>query len=235
MEERSDLSCPICGKPGKIAFHKHKQDYAVCGSCGFGWCHTIYQMTDDEFAELNDRFHEHWQSNPSKLLISYRSQRANTLIERVRSGVLPKSGWLDYGCGPGEMMRLLQEGGIEIKGYEPFLEHQEDLEYDDEPEKYDVVLATALLEHLRGIEDIERVCDCVADGGCLIFHTWTGHRVPYAHDWHYIQPQVHCSFYTRRALKILFEKFGFKSSTWWPKTGGLYIWFKDERGSTLGI
>ena len=102
-------------------------DYLRCTNCGFCASETHFQMTDQEWSDLNDNFHSisHQRSdNPYNRNQRYFNQ-ALMLSLASRKGLIPQGAWLDWGCGIGSVAALLNEYfGIKLKTYDRYFEPQ---------------------------------------------------------------------------------------------------------------
>ena len=83
---------------------------------------------------------------------------------------------------------------------------------------YDVVICSALFEHLFTRKSFAEINNCVAPtNGCLIIHTRISGYIPNDPNWFYLDPPVHCAFHTNKSMEILMKQWGYKASIYCPQ------------------
>lgn len=248
--ERSALGktsrCPVCS--GKTVFHMVKDfkgrcdlnlvNYVQCETCGFVFSPTMYDLSEEEFMRVNASFHASFLTEADcpedpNWLVRLKKQSIE-LFKLFKSGIIRSElPWLDYACGNGRLIKHLQDLGFSnIVGYEPYMRDtippEIPLITDKElqPGRFDCVISTSFLEHVRDLEVIAWMSKLVSSKGVLIFHTYVGEQIPADPNWFYLLP-THCSFFTDGALAILFERHGFKSATHVSR-GNMHVWSRVE-------
>jgi SAM-dependent methyltransferase len=198
----------------------------------------MYDLSEEEFMKVNASFHHsflkdtHCSDDPNWLLRL--KKQSIELFKLFKAGIVPSELlWLDYACGNGSLIKHLQDLGCSnIVGYEPYMN---DVvlsriplitEKALQPGKFDCVISTSFLEHVRDLTVIDRMCELVSPNGVFIFHTFVDEQIPADPNWFYLLP-THCSFFTDDALAILFEKYGFKSATHIPR-GNIHVWSRVD-------
>ncbi|MEQ1757950.1 MAG: class I SAM-dependent methyltransferase [Vicinamibacterales bacterium] len=122
---------------------------------------------------------------------------------------------LDYGCGSGKFLDVLQDCGwstfgIETAGAEAFKRHQR-LEAIPGEGTFDLILFHHVLEHLtRPLDVLQEAAAAVRPGGYLLvsvprFDTLAEHR-----DHKYMINRSHVTAYTRTCLEGLFARAGWR-------------------------
>jgi SAM-dependent methyltransferase len=122
---------------------------------------------------------------------------------------------LDYGCGSGKFLDVLQDCGwstfgIETSGDEAFKRHQR-LPAIPREATFDLILLHHVLEHLtRPLEVLRQASDATRAGGYLLvsvpgFDTLSEHR-----DHKYMINRSHVTAYTRTCLEGLFARAGWR-------------------------
>ena len=67
----------------------------------------------------------------------------------------------------------------------------------------------------------------------MALHTLITEEIPRDSNWFYLYP-VHVSFFTNKSMKILFNKWGFKSSLYHPESQ-LWFFFKETKEFDQGF
>jgi len=206
-------------------------DYVRCKHCGFCASETHVQMTPEEWGELNDRFHSisHQRSdNPYNRNQRYFNQ-ALMLSLAAKKGLVREGSWLDWGCGVGAVAILLHEYfGIELGTYDKYFEPQINAITEAElvERSFDLVLNTAVFEHVRSRAVLDEIESYVAADGCLAVHTLVPETVPRDPDWMYLLP-VHCAFHTNSSMQLLMEQWGYRCSVY-NEHAKLWILFRQD-------
>ena len=93
------------------------------------------------------------------------------------------------------------------------------------PRSFDLVMHTAVLEHLRFRAQFDAIFNLVSDNGAMLFHTLVTETIPQDADWFYLL-SVHCSFFTNRSMQLLFEQNNYRCSIYNVESR-LWVWFKQ--------
>jgi hypothetical protein len=231
------MNCMICGTTMAPFFSKTFEgfdlgqvDYAKCPSCGFAASQTHLEMDDARWARLNNDFHAqtHFsEGNPYNRNQRYFNQ-ALMLHLMQRQGLVPTGRWLDWGCGVGAVAKLLQDQfALTLMTYDRyFTPHLNVLpEAQLQPRAFELVLNTAVFEHVRGRQTLDEIESYVAPGGCLAVHTLVPEHVPPDPNWMYLLP-VHCAFHTNRSMQILMADWGYTCSVY-NEHAKLWVLFKQ--------
>jgi 2-polyprenyl-3-methyl-5-hydroxy-6-metoxy-1,4-benzoquinol methylase len=154
-------------------------DLYRCGECG-----TVHQVSLPRGKELHDRYRA--MSDESYLREEEGRRRdARRLLDLVGAHV-PRGRLLDVGCGYGLMLDEARRRGYEVEGVELSVAAvryarerlglpMREMAFEDgalESERYDVVLAVDILEHLDDpVAALDRMCALLAPGGALLIVT----------------------------------------------------------------
>ena len=219
------MNCIICNSSMNFFFTKtfHKfglgdVDYWKCSNCGFGASKTHYEMTDKEWSSLNSEFHSisHFaEDNPYNRNQRYFNQ-ALMISLMEKKGLVEKGKWLDWGCGIGSVAILLQDYFQHRlltydKYFTPFVNSigEEKLKQGH----FDLVVNTAVFEHVRDRSTLNEIESFVSSSGCFAIHTLVPESIPQDPEWMYLLP-VHCSFHTNKSMQILMEQWGYECSVY---------------------
>jgi len=206
-------------------------DYWRCGHCGFAASKMHLEMSDARWAQLNDDFHSqsHYdEGNPYNRNQRYFNQALMLSLMRKQGLVMQDKPWLDWGCGVGAVSKLLQ-GYFDttLLTYDRYFTPE--INAIDESalttRGFDLVLNTAVFEHVRGRETLDEIESHVSPTGCLAVHTLVPEQVPQDLDWMYLLP-VHCAFHTNRSMQILMDQWGYRCSVY-NEHAKLWVMFRD--------
>lgn len=229
----------ICKTPTVAFMDKHFEQlglgdvaYNRCPNCGFVCSRTHYEMTDAQWEDLNNRWVSQYQGteeNPEDPRWLERMEVQSQITnDMAKLGLLPKGRWLDYGAGDGKLVaKLAKEHGLTAEKYEHSSNpakgylRAEDLK----PKAFDVVMHTAVIEHLRFRSQLDGIFDLVKDDGVMMLHTLVPENIPQNPDWFYLL-SVHCSFFTNKAMQLLFEQNGYQCSIY-NVASRMWVWFKQ--------
>ncbi|MFA6000084.1 MAG: class I SAM-dependent methyltransferase [Candidatus Paceibacterota bacterium] len=210
-----------------------KADYWVCENCGFVSSKTHAEMSDDQWGSLNHSYHgEFLKNSPIKTddpkWDDRLQKQCDFIVNLVNAGILKKGNWVDWGCGGGDLADKLNEHNIYLQKYDRYFPHisEEQLK----SIKYDLVINTSVLEHVRDMNPFIEMNGLLKDDGIMAVHTLVREEIPYDPNWFYLLP-VHCSFYTNKAMQIIFDKFGYKTSIYHYESS-LWLWFKVQEYKT---
>ena len=231
------MNCIICHSPMSYSFTKRfdqyglgEVDYWRCASCEFCASKTHFEMSDARWSELNLAFHSDnnaREDNPYNRNQRYFHQ-ATMLQLLARSGQIAAGKWLDWGCGVGSVARLLHElFGQTLLTFDRYVEPQIHAQREDQLTScgYDLVLNTAVFEHVRSRATLDEIESYVAPHGALAVHTLVRGVIPKDESWMYLLP-VHCAFHTNRSMQRLMDDWGYRCSVY-NEHAKLWVMFKQ--------
>lgn len=233
-------TCIVCGERLEYSFSKTfadfdlgRVDYAKCPECGFMASVTHMRMSFGEWLSLNGSYHSFHggEEAPDDPRWVRRLRLQSRLIaELAEKGVLSvKRPWLDYGCGDGKLCDMLAGRGLEALKYDRYMTAFPGLIDERQLEAgrpYDLVISTAVFEHLLRREDLDFIPGLLSDKGALALHTWAAATVPEDPSWFYLLP-VHCSFFSNMSMSILFRDWGFQCSLYHPEAR-MWFWLRED-------
>lgn len=232
------MKCIICNSQMSFYFSKHfalyeleDVEYWVCPSCGFAASKTHFDMNDEQWADLNSSFHKTHNNrldNPFNRFQRYFNQ-ALMLHLMKRYDVIHEGEWLDWGCGLGNLsIQLAEHFNIHLLNYDKFVKPEINSIREEELTRrgYNLVVSTAVFEHLRSRDTFDEIESYVSDNQCLAVHTLVRGEIPKDPSWMYLLP-VHCSFHTNRSMQILMDNWGYHCSVY-NEQAKLWIMFKQS-------
>lgn len=232
------MRCLICTELMEDYFEKKFScfdldlvEYKKCPHCGFCASETHSVMTDAEWSALNDDFHSkthYTDENPYNRNERYFNQ-AMMLSLMAKHDLVKGNDWLDWGCGVGAVAQLLDRYfDVELKTYDRYFSPKIN-QIDTAnliPREFDLVLNTAVFEHVRNRNTLDEIESYVGEAGCLAVHTLVPENVPADPDWMYLLP-VHCAFHTNKSMQILMDQWGYKCSVY-NQDAKLWVMFREE-------
>jgi len=240
MKDDKMAGCPLCGSPSSEIGTKpgrwRKKDYTYrrCGSCSLAFVGN----PDRDFAEIYGE--DYYAGKGADPMIDYcfesrdprhsiREYEWRGVVKIIRSltDLNPRTRWLDFGCGNGDLVRYVREKvGCEIVGFEegaiaqsaarngiPVLSREE---LTQRRLQFDVVTALDVLEHLPDPpETLGEIFHLLRSPG-VFFYT-TGNAQPFRNsilEWKYSIPEIHVSLYEPETMRRGLVQAGFDIS--WP-------------------
>jgi hypothetical protein len=205
-------------------------DYYKCTRCGFCASRTHFEMSEDEWNQVNHAFHavSHYsEDNPYNRNQRYLYQ-AQMLSMMNTIGLIHQGNWLDWGSGIGAVSRLLDLFfGLRLMTYDRYFTPEINVIDSGRllPRDFDLVMSTAVFEHVRSRETLDEIESYVKHSGVLAIHTLVPESVPCDPDWMYLLP-VHCAFHTNKSMQILMQDWGYTCSVY-NELAKMWIWFRS--------
>ena len=198
LKRAKDQTCPLCH--GKLVFHFHQDDerpYLRCYRCLLVFVPESHHLSPVEEKAQYD-LHDN-RDTPA-----YRDF-LQPALDAVRQRVAAGAEVLDFGCGPGPVLRtMLEEAGYRAQAYDPL--------YRDDPallreKHYKAITATEVVEHLRQpAETLRQLWQWLAPGGWLVIMTDRVQDQPHFAQWHYIRDPTHIAFFSDGTLQWLAQQ-----------------------------
>jgi hypothetical protein len=186
--------------------------YRRCPHCGFVVNQYVVEMEQREWERLNATFHRQLERGGSIINQPPYAEQAMMIKFLGANGVINTLNMIDYAAGFGTLSRIMHKYyWMELQAYDLYL-NSEVL-----PTCRDLVVNSAMFEHVRSRKDLDDVNACVSSDGALLIHTVVVENVPTDPNWFYFIPPVHCAFHTNKSMAILMEQWGYKSSIYSPK------------------
>lgn len=195
MNTETSPHCPLCSHNEPVPFHKDSvREYLHCSVCDLVFAHPDSYLTRDEEYKRYE-FHENNVEDPH-----YR-HFLQKMSEPMLNRVAANSNGLDFGSGPGPLLKLMfEEQGHTMSHYDSFYTPGQEVF----KEKYAFITATEVVEHLqKPLVELDRLWSCLHSGGYL--GIMTSLRVPNLNfsKWHYIKDETHVVFFAPQTLAWL--------------------------------
>ncbi|WP_423824953.1 class I SAM-dependent methyltransferase [Salinibacter ruber] len=212
------MKCIVCSQSAEAKFEKDFREkkviYFECPKCGHL---SASEFDTDELYSENDYFSsvdKGWKKRNERIR---RYLRFLNLLPgiKIRKGIPA----LDFGCGVGKLVTLLNQEGYEAWGYEPFpnqpfnsdqvFTRAERLQRLGDT--FQLVTSIEVFEHLRSPDEVmETILSVLQSGGYLLVSTDMYDPSRHGADWYYINPNAgHVSIFTDRSLRTLLNRHGF--------------------------
>lgn len=261
-------SCPICGHGatgGTFAASSEgsprppdQTKLMVCGSCGLGF---LSPQPTDEFLAKNvynedyELYDTSWSNTQTSVIrIAYRAIFPHPLV-----GLLPSTPGraIDVGCGSGYWMHRLRGLGWDVSG----LDFSEEVvgkvrslgfpaergSIEDAPlekETYDLVLLSAVLEHLHDpLAALRNAWSALKPGGCAVIDVpnfGSAEVRAFGSDWSLFSI-AHLFYFTQNSLGLALGKAGFRPEIFVRRSAELTFGYSlsrklgTSRGSSIVV
>lgn len=229
-----DMRCRLCSADARPAGQRkglrtgRTFSLARCQGCGFAW---VLDPITEVTSIYDETYYAGRGSDPSVDFAFEYEHPEKTVRQSEWRGVLrvvrrlaPQARtWLDLGCGTGGLVRYVaSQSRFEVAGFDqgawaerarrdglPIL-HADDLE--TRAGSFDVVTAIEVIEHVVDPVDFLRQARRMLRPGGLIFLTTANASCAPAQlaSWSYVEPEIHVSYFTPRALGLALSAAGFK-------------------------
>lgn len=232
------MKCIICGLDMNYYFTKTfseydltEVDYWKCSNCGFCASKTHFDMTNEQWASLNTTFHSeshYCEDNPYNRNQRYFNQ-ALMLFLMAKHSLIDRGEWLDWGCGIGSVALLLRDYfEIKLMTYDKYFTPQLNVISEEKlkTRTFDLVVNTAVFEHVRDRSTLDEIESYVGDFGCFAIHTLVPESVPKDPDWMYLLP-VHSAFHTNKSMQILMDAWGYGCSVY-NEHSKMWVLFRQD-------
>jgi 2-polyprenyl-3-methyl-5-hydroxy-6-metoxy-1,4-benzoquinol methylase len=219
--------CPVNGLPANFYCRKDGAVYYVEPASG-----TIFQAEMPSVGTMNQYADNEYSSGAYQEYAKSRDLKIATAQPRLAAIKRLTQGerLLDVGCATGFFMEAAADQGFDVRGLEfstvaiglarPDI--RERIVCGDvntllsrEPEKFDVVTAFDIIEHVQNpAKFIEEIGQILRPGGVLaISSPDTGHFLRYlmGSKWPMLQPMQHTVLFSRRGIAALLERCGFRN------------------------
>ena len=122
----STVACPICGNANRTIISKFDRRFKIlphskCNECAL--LRHEFMLSDEQLAEYYSKSYRNdyqWvNSGPTSKHIKKRVSEAKTRLNKLQPFFKKNPRILDFGCGSGEFIDLMQDNGALASGFEP--------------------------------------------------------------------------------------------------------------------
>ncbi len=242
------MKCLICISEATYFFSKtyHEEPFATfmkdigevqyykCVNCGFTMSKTHYELSHDDWAQLNHSYHTFSEQAKAKKQSKGNPppyfEQAFLLKVLACNKIINAERILDFAGGHGTLSKIIDKYfGMSMPIYDPYMSEENGRTYisKDSLTTYKTVLNSALFEHVTSREDLDEINRLVEKDGCMIIHSVVAENIPADENWFYLRIPVHCTFHTNKSMDILMQQWGYSSSIYCP-AGKCWILLKIE-------
>jgi len=208
-------SCRLCGRedlPPVSVDGRRSRSFHLCHDCGLI---SVPDRCRLNIADESARYALHDNTLSNQGYVDFLNEVAEAAVSvasemprrRLSAGgtVEPPVKLLDFGCGKNAVLcRLLERRGMECCPYDPLYE---ELRLPEIADKYDIIAACEVVEHLRDLAgELRFMRGLLRDGGAIIIRTRLYDDVDIGagasdfKNWWYAQDPTHINFFGRKSL-----------------------------------
>ncbi len=199
--------CPLCLSAETALLyvqrdHAGGRDFYQCGICDLVFVPDEFHVSPE--AQL-ERYLSHNNDTDDPEYRAFLSR----LLDELRPHLIPGAHALDYGAGPGPALAaMMRDEGLRVRTYDPFFQPSRSaLE-----ERYSFVTCTETAEHFakprRDFDTLDSVLKASSWLGIMTGMLDDWEEFP---DWYYHRDPTHVSFYSRKAMSWIGERYSWKA------------------------
>ena len=120
------VACPICGTPSRTIISKFDRRFKILPHAKCDECALVrheFMLSDEQLAEYySESYRNDYQwvnSGPTSKHIKKRVSEAKSRLNKLQPFLKKHPRVLDFGCGSGEFIDLMQDSGALASGFEP--------------------------------------------------------------------------------------------------------------------
>ena len=120
------VACPICGTPSRTIISKFDRRFKILPHAKCDECALVrheFMLSDEQLAEYySESYRNDYQwvnSGPTSKHIKKRVSEAKSRLNKLQPFLKKYPRVLDFGCGSGEFIDLMQDSGALASGFEP--------------------------------------------------------------------------------------------------------------------
>ena len=120
------VACPICGTPSRTIISKFDRRFKILPHAKCDECALVrheFMLSDEQLAEYySESYRNDYQwvnSGPTSKHIKKRVLEAKSRLNKLQPFLKKHPRVLDFGCGSGEFIDLMQDSGALASGFEP--------------------------------------------------------------------------------------------------------------------
>jgi len=188
-----NYQCPLCNNLQTYTFSQDKKrEYFRCRNCHIIFVPQIYHLDNEKEKK---RYDLHINNSNDKNYISFLSRIINPLI----SYISPYSNGLDFGCGPGPILKkILCDYNYNIDEFDIYFKNDSHLLN----KKWDFIVSTEVFEHLSKPYDVLlQLWSILNYNGIILIMTNLYHNEIDFKSWYYKGDPTHISFFSKETFQ----------------------------------
>lgn len=220
--------------PGNSFNNFFEVAYYKCENCGFVHSKTHQDLSFNDWNNLNNKFHHHYENLPSNIVPTHQPPYINQSLAikiLVQNNLINIENSIDYAAGYGTLSRnLFKYFNFRINLFDKYINNSRDnINYIPESNlgNYDLVINSAMFEHVIDRSSLDYVNNLVSNEGVFMLHTVVCENVPKDPNWFYLEPIVHTAFHTNKSMSILMKQWGYTASIYAPQAKSWFL-FKEK-------
>jgi len=191
-------TCPLCSNPSVGPLQGDTaRTYLHCPMCHLAFAHPdSYLSRAEEFK----RYELHNNDPEDGRYRAFLGKLHKPVTERLSK----KSRGLDFGSGPGPLLKLMfEEQGHEMSIYDTFYAPDNQVFN----KRFDFITSSETVEHLQHpLEELDRLWGCLKPGGILGIMTSIYFEDIDFQNWYYIRDDTHVVFFAPRTFEWLAQR-----------------------------
>jgi SAM-dependent methyltransferase len=208
----TSTSCPLCNSNTLSLIsqdERRRRPFHLCPDCAMISVPPQYHLSvQDELSRyalhdntLSNKGYVDFLTEVADVAVSVASDISHRELS-MEDPIEPPIKLLDFGCGKeAALCRLLELRGIDCYPYDPLYDG---LRLPNVVDKYDIIVACEVIEHLRDIAgELRLMARLLRSGGAIILRTQLYDGAPDFQKWWYAQDPAHINFFSRKTMEKL--------------------------------
>lgn len=193
--------CSLCGSETELFTVYRNKNYFYCNTC------QSVQLDRNEYLSKENELSRYNLHNNDVLDVNYQ-RFVMPIVNYITQNFAPHHRGLDYGCGPGPVVKkLLAENNYQVKLYDPYFHNnQEALD-----SNYDYIILSEVAEHFYEPKyEFSKLKSLLKPDGALIIMTLLYNPGIDFPTWRYKDDETHVFFYSKTTFDYIKASYGFR-------------------------
>lgn len=194
--------CVLCSSSGCAVYCEDNiRTYFRCPACGLVFVPKEFHL---DLEEEKRRYGKHTNYKNNKDYVEYLS----TVADQALALPVQSPRVLDFGSGPEQVLAdILTRRGVKCASHDPLYGIFADMG----GEKFDIIVACEVFEHLRDIQkEIRLISRLLKPDGLVYVHTQLYDDVKDFPSWWYIKDLTHINFFCEKTMQTMADMMGKK-------------------------